>query len=343
MKKKDKVGNLPLKATAVGPSNIAFTKYWGQQDKKLTLPNSSTISMTLDKCYATTTVHFSPRNKKDVVVLKFMDDKERQVSGSKKKRVVDQLVRLRHLAGVKLKAKVVSHTSFPTGAGIASSAAGFSALTLAASTALGLDYNKKELSIMVRLAGSGSACRSVYGGYVEWKYGRTSNTSYAKQIAAADHWGLCDIVAVTSHKEKKVSSLDGHQLAPTSPHYKTRLKLMTDRNKKVENAIMKKDIKLLGGVLEEDAIELHMIAMTSNPPIFYFTPATLDVIYKVHELRQYGVFCYFTLDAGPNVHIICERKDKTRVKRSISKLSSVRLLIENGPGEGARVVKKHLF
>lgn len=272
-----------------------------------------------------------------------MDGEPEEVEGGKKRRVTAQLDRLRKMAGVDLKAKVLSHTNFPEGAGIASSAAGFSALTLAASQALGLSFDKKQLSIQTRLAGSGSACRSVFGGYVRWRSGDTSETSYAEQIAPPGHWSLRDIVAVVSEKEKKVSSLAGHQLAPTSPYYKGRLEQMEERNEQVQTAIMSRDLKLLGLILERDAIDLHLIAMSSNPPIYYWEPSTVLIMNEIRSWREEGLDAYFTLDAGSTVHTICQESDEQEVISRLQTIKGVRFVLSNRPGPGVSLSDNHLF
>ncbi len=330
--------------SAEARANIALTKYWGNKGGAETLANNDSISMTLgDECVARTTVRFSSEYVRDRVVLGFEGGEDVEVAGLKKDRVVDQINRFREMAGVDLCVRVLSHTSFPEGVGIASSAAGFSALTLATCEALGLKFDKKQLSIQTRWAGSGSACRSVFGGFVRWRAGETSETSYAEQIAPSDHWALRDIVVGVSRGEKKVSSLEGHRRAVKNPHYRQRLELMPGRNTQVESAILTRDFEMLAPVVEEDARDLHAIALTSNPPIIYWNGATLDLMRAVPEWRDEGVPCCYTMDAGPNVHIICEAEYEEEVLHRVSGLGVARFTFVNGPGEGARVVDDHLF
>ena len=186
------------KATAVAPSNIAFIKYWGTKDEVLRLPKNGSISMNLSNLLTTTTVEFSNAFKKDEVVL---NGKKEDIVGS---RTVKHLDRIRNLAKFKTKAKVVTENNFPSGTGLSSSASGFAALTVAGASAAGLHLSKKELSILAR-QGSGSACRSIPDGFVEWLDGDTSDTSYAISLYPADYWDIVDVVAVVSKNKKEVS------------------------------------------------------------------------------------------------------------------------------------------
>ncbi|MBI4999258.1 diphosphomevalonate decarboxylase [Candidatus Gottesmanbacteria bacterium] len=331
-----------MKATAVAPANIAFIKYWGKKDPSINLPFNDSISMNLSRCLTTTTVEFSQKykqsfssNKRDEVYIR--DEGKRATQ-----RVVDHLERIRKLGKSRLRAKVVSFNSFPSGVGIASSASGFAALTLAATVALGLKLSERQLSILARL-GSGSACRSVPDGFVEWKKGESSQTSYALSLAPEDFWDLRDIVVIVSLKKKKTSSLSGHAAALTSPYFKERLKNLPKRILKVKEAIESKDICLLGETSEEEAIDLHIIAMTSKPPIFYWEGKTLEIIKRVKEWREEGLAVYFTIDAGPNVHLICQGKDEEKVLKKLKEIKGIKQIIINKPAVGVRLVKEHLF
>src|SRR3989304_6673895 len=164
------------KATAIAPSNIAFTKYWGRKDEVLRLPENGSISMCLSDLLTTTTVEFSENYTKDEVIINGGG-----LEAGEAERVIKHLDRVRKMANISLKAKVVSNNNFPTGTGLSSSSSGFAALTLAASKAAGLNLSEKELSILAR-QGSGSACRSIPDGFVEWLDGDTNETSYAVSL-----------------------------------------------------------------------------------------------------------------------------------------------------------------
>lgn len=204
-------------ATAVAPANIAFIKYWGMRDPEHILPYNSSISMNLDACLTTTTVLFDPALDTDEITLTWYQQVPHPATGRPRERVGAHLDRLRQLAGVDTRARVTSQNNFPADAGIASSAAGFAALTLATAAALNLDLDTTTLSRLARRSGSGSACRSIPDGFVEW-YNGNDQKSIAVTIAPPEHWDLADIVAVVDMQPKKIGSAENHRLASTSPY-----------------------------------------------------------------------------------------------------------------------------
>lgn len=321
------------KATAISPANIAFIKFWGKKEPKLNIPFNDSISMNLSGCLTTTTVEFDKKLKNDEIFLGGV-----KVEGPGRERVVAVLAEVRKKAKIKFFAKVTSKNNFPSDAGIASSASGFSALALAASRAAGLKLSVKELSILARL-GSGSACRSIPEGFVYWKGGKDSKSSYAYSIAPPDFWDIRDLVAVTSSEKKKAGSGEGHSLARTSPYFGLRQRVLPGKIARIKRAILKKDFETFGKILEEEAIDLHVMAMTSSPPIFYWNGGTVEVMNEVWNLREKGIACYFTIDAGPNVHVICRGKDAAKIKKSLTKVKSVLFVIPNRPVAGARIIK----
>jgi len=208
------------------------------------------------------------------------------------------------------------------------------------------DLNQRlceELSRLARASGSGSAARSVYGGFVEWPAPNVSYESGAVQIAGTEHWDLCDVIAVVEIGPKVVSSLEGHRRALGSPYYETRQELLPARLEEVRRAIAARDIERLGPVLEEEAIDLHLIAMSSLPPIFYWSPGTVGVLRAVRELRQEGIQAYATMDAGANVHVICEDESVDDVASRLDSLSVVGFVIRDGVGAGPETDAEHLF
>ena len=210
-----------LKATAVASSNIAFIKYWGRKDEALRIPENGSISMNLSNLLTTTTVEFNPKFKEDIITIN--DHKEE----NDESRVIKHLDRVRKLAKISypsatLMAKVVSKNNFPTATGLSSSASGFAALTLAAAKAAGLNLSEKELSILAR-QGSGSSCRSIPDGFVEWLDGDTNETSYAVSLCPQNYWDIADVVAIVSRDKKEVSTTEGQKLVNSSPFFPVRL------------------------------------------------------------------------------------------------------------------------
>lgn len=325
------------KKSVISPANIAFIKFWGKKNPKLNIPFNNSISMNLDSCLTTTTVHYLENLKDDEVVIDC-----KKVDGEAKDRVVRILDIVRTWAKIKVKAKVSSINNFPSDAGIASSASAFSALALAASSSAGLKLSQKKLSILARL-GSGSASRSVVDGFSEWKKGTTTNNSYAIEIAKPNFWDLRDIVTVVSAEKKEKSSTEGHSVATTSPYFEKRQQELVKRTKNLKKAFQKKDIDTFGRLLEEEAMDLHVMAMTSRPPIFYLNSTTFAVMEALRELRKKEVKGFFTMDAGPNVHIICRQKDVEDINRVVKKISGVKSTIINKAGVGSKLTNNHLF
>jgi diphosphomevalonate decarboxylase len=329
------------RATAVAPANIAFVKYWGVQDAVLTLPYNESISMNLDRCLTTTTVAFDTRLDADEVVLKLHGHDEQPATGRAYARVVAQLDRVRALANVQTRAQVRSANNFPSDAGIASSAAAFAALTTAAVAALGLNLDEQALSVLTRQSGSGSACRSIPTGFVHWQNDGTDTGSYAVSVAPPDHWALADVVAVIDPGVKSVTSADNHRLVSTSPYFPARLQEVPGRIAQTLTAIRDRDLGQLGAVCESDAVSMHVVAMTAQPPTFYWYGGTLSVIHALRRWRNEGLFGYYTIDAGPNVHVICAQADAAEIERRLQALPDVQFTIANGPGVGVRIIEEN--
>lgn len=322
-----------MKTIAWAPSNIAFIKYWGKYNEKLRLPANSSISMNLSEAYTITSVEFNERFEKDVFLLN-----GKQIEDGEALRVFEHLKMIKELSKMKNHARIESKNNFPKASGIASSASGFAALTLAASKASGLELSEKELSILSRL-GSGSACRSIPEGFVEWKKGKTNTDSYAFSLFPPDYWELYDLIAVVGEGNKKISSTEGHAKAESSPFYKTRIKGMERKVSEIKKALSKKDFTHLGEIVEEEAVNMHSVMMTSVPPLFYWLPGTLSVMTQVLDLRKNGTECYFTIDAGPNVHVICQKSDFQLIKKKLSGVGEVKRILVNKVGKGAHLVE----
>lgn len=325
-----------MKSTAIAPSNIAFTKYWGRKDEVLRLPENGSVSMSLSHLLTTTTVEFSPDFKKDTVIIDGQEVKEDV------ERAIKQIDRVRKMAGINYKAKVVSKNNFPSGTGLSSSSSGFAALTLAATKATGLNLSEKQLSILAR-TGSGAACRSIPGGFVEWLDGNASDTSYSKTIFPKDYWKIADVVAVVSEHKKEVPTSEGHTNAQSSPFMEVRLSHMKKKNILVKKLIKNRNFKEFGELIEAEALELHSIMLTQTPHLIYWTPGTLRIMKLVSKWRTEGLPVYFTINTGQDIHLICQQKDSSKVQDKLKELDFVKEIIKNLPGDGARLTDNHLF
>jgi diphosphomevalonate decarboxylase len=319
-------------ATALANPNIALIKYWGNRNNDLRLPANGNISMNLDGLFTRTTVTFSASFGTDS--LRIGDE---VVTSPGLERVSTFLDLVRHMAGINERAEVVSENNFPIGTGIASSASAFAALALAASKAAGITLTKQELSRLAR-RGSGSASRSIPGGFVEWYMGETEPDSYAKSIAPPEHWDLVDCVAIVSTGHKKTGSAEGHPLAPTSPLQAARVADAYRRLDICRRAIMERDFESLAAIAELDSDMMHAVMMTSNPGLFYWKPASIAVMESVREWRKDGMQVLYTVDAGPNVHVICPREQAEGVERSLRELPGVSDVLVAGVGGPVRIV-----
>ena len=325
-----------FKSTALAHSNLAFIKYWGKKNEILKLPANSSLSVNLSNLYTITTVEFSEKFLTDEIKINQEENQKESL------RVVKHLYLIRKKARINWKAKVVSQNNFPKAAGFASSASGFAALTLATTKALELNLSEKELTILARL-GSGSACRSIPDGFVEWKTGEKNEDSYAYSIFPSNYWKISIFALVLKTSEKKISSSEGHRLAPTSPFFKTRLKKIDEKIFRLKKFIKERNFLSFGNLIENEALEMHAIMFTSQPSLIYWDEETIKLIKFVHELRMKKLPVYFTIDAGPNPYLICEEKNEKNLLKKLKKINAIKNIIINYPSTGAKVIKENLF
>jgi diphosphomevalonate decarboxylase len=318
--------------TARANSNIAFIKYWGNRDEDLRLPANPSLSMNIDGIHTQTTVRWDKALSSDILILngeRFTDDAL--------KRVTAHLDLIRQRADITTYAHIDSVNNFPMGAGIASSASSFAALTVAAVEAAGLVLSERELTTLAR-QGSGSASRSVPAGFVEWHAGATNAESFAESIAGVEHWGLVDVVAVISSGHKAVGSKRGHTTANTSDLQAARLAGASERLRLCKQALLERDFPTFAEVVEHDSNLMHAVMMTSRPPLFYWLPTTLTIMEQVRRWRADGLSVCYTLDAGPNVHCLCLAADAPQVKAELEAIEDVQTVLSGGPGDGAVIV-----
>jgi len=320
-------------ASAAAHPNIAFIKYWGNRDALLRLPLTGSISMALDGLETRTSVCFDVNFQADSFTLNGEEQQDESLA-----RVSGFLDHVRELAGSAAFARVESENNFPTAAGIASSASAFAALALAASTAAGLSLDEHALSALAR-RGSGSACRSVPGGFAEWLPGSTDADSYAVQVAPAAHWNLVDLIVILHAGRKSVGSTEGHALAGTSPLNGLRVAGAPDRLTECRQALLGRDFERFARVVEADSHWMHAVMRTSSPPLFYWTPDTETVLWHVLAWRKQGQSLCATVDAGPNVHVIALDSEKDWAEEQLRGLPGVEQILCARPGGGARLLE----
>jgi diphosphomevalonate decarboxylase len=308
-------------------------KYWGKADSALNVPAVGSLSITLDDLCSETEVEFDPALERDSLTL---DDKR---DPEALERVSACLDLLRGRAGVAARARVVSRNNFPTGAGLASSASGFAALVAAAAAALDLSLSKKELSVLAR-RGSGSAARSIFGGYVQMHAGMSSDgsDSYAEPLLDASAWPLRVVVAITSRGRKPTGSTEGMRVsAATSPYYAAWVATSAADVDAAKAAIRGQDFAALAAVAEHSCLKMHALAMSSSPPLIYWNAATLGCIDAVRRLQRDHVDVFFTIDAGPQVKAVCLPEHEAMVASTLQAVPGVVDVIATGLGAGVEI------
>jgi diphosphomevalonate decarboxylase len=322
--------------TAVAGTNIALVKYWGKRDAALNLPATGSLSLTLDGLGTRTTVCFDggPTDR-----LQLDGAPAAEADRGRTSAFLDHV---RERAGITTRALVTSANSVPTAAGLASSASGFAALAVAAARAAGLSLSTDELSALARL-GSGSAARSLHGGFARMARGERADGSdaIAHPLPGGDDWDVRLVVAVTAVGRKPMGSTAAMQhTARTSPFYRAWIETVEDDLSQATRAIEARDLAALGRVAERSALRMHATAMAADPPIVYWNPATLAAIDRVRALRDAGTPAYFTIDAGPHVKALCAAADAPAVTAALADVPGVLRTLVAAPGPGARVVEE---
>jgi len=319
-----------MKATVRARANIALIKYWGKANAALNIPAVGSISITLDGLWSETEVEFDESLASDTLVL------DGQSRSSQLERVTECLELVRARAGVECAARVLSHNNFPTGAGLASSASGFAALAAAAAGALDLELSPRSLSIIAR-QGSGSAARSIFGGFVEMHAGSMpdGSDSFAEPLLAPDAWPLEVVIAITERGEKAVSSRAGmEQSASSSPYYSDWVATSPADLGLGRQAVLSQDFEKLSDVAEHSCLKMHAVAMATQPPLIYWNAATLACLHAVRELRRSGTPVFFTIDAGPQLKAVCEPGTGLDVERTLRDVPGVVDTLVTGLGPG---------
>jgi len=321
-------------STARANVNVALVKYWGKRDTALNLPATGSISLALDGLGTEAAVAFCVGSEADRVVIDGVD-----AAGEEASRVARFLDLVRARARRRERASVAMRSTVPRGIGLASSAAAFAALALAASRAAGLALDPPELSALAR-RGSGSAARSIFGGFVEWHRGERADgvDSFAEPLAPVDHWDVRTVVAVTSTAPKAVSSRDGMLRTAASPFYPAWVAGAEGDLAETRAAIRARDLEALGLVAEHSALKMHAAALAARPPLVYWRPATVDCIHRVWALRAEGVPAFFTIDAGPQVKVLCAPADAPRVAAALEAVPGVERIVTCRPGRGAELI-----
>jgi diphosphomevalonate decarboxylase len=325
-------GMLPA-CTARANVNLALVKYWGKRDPMLNLPATGSISLTLDGLGVEAEVAFDAGETDELLI------EGAPATGEERERLARFLDLLRGEAGRRERARIATRANVPRGIGLASSAAAFAAIALAGSRAAGLRLEPPALSALAR-RGSGSAARSIYGGFVEWRRGERADggDSIAEPLAAVEHWDVRVVVAVTTSAAKSVSSRDGMTRAATSAFYPAWLAGADADLAAARAAIHRRDLEALGLLAEHSALKMHAVGLGARPPLLYWRGATVECLHRVWALRAEGTQAFFTVDAGPQVKVLCAPADAERVSAALRAVPGVERVLTCAPGGAAEVV-----
>ena len=319
-----------MRATATAQPNIALIKYWGKRDSQRNLPAVGSISITLADLRTTMRVEFDDPPGGDVLVV------NGEVSESMLPRVSRCLDSV--AGGDRARASVTSDSNFPIAAGLASSAAAFAALVVAADAAAGTAYGRDRLASLAGRA-SGSAARSLYGGYVELE--NAGDDIRLRELCGPGDWPLCVVVAITSSGPKSVSSTVAMETSrETSPFYSRWVEQQDADLAEARTAIAERDFARLGSVAEHNCLKMHSVMWGSRPPMVFWNATTIACMEAVRELQAGGTAVFFTIDAGPQLKAVCEPADADLVRRSLERISGVEQVIVTGLGDSARAVAR---
>ncbi|WP_080145588.1 diphosphomevalonate decarboxylase [Marinilactibacillus piezotolerans] len=314
-------------------TNIALIKYWGKENEALIIPKNNSLSLTLDAFYTDTKVTFKADLAADELIL---DGEKQDQTALKKVSAVLDLIREK--AGMTEFATVESVNYVPTAAGLASSASGLAALAGAANEAAGLNLSSEALSRLAR-RGSGSASRSIYGGFVEWEKGTDDQTSVARPVDDAN-WDIGMLFIIVKDAKKDVSSRDGmRRTVETSPFYDGWLATLDRDLAEMKAAISEQDIDKVGTIAERNALKMHATTLGANPPFTYWSADSMVAMDAVRTLRKEGHSVYFTMDAGPNVKVICKQSEMKTIKQALCAYFGEEQIISAAPGPGIQVME----
>jgi len=319
-----------MHASATAHPNVALIKYWGKRDEADNLPAVGSISVTLGALTTETTVNFDDSLEHDVLIL------NGQEQAAERPRLVACMDELRRLGNEQRFAVVTSKNDFPTAAGLASSASGYAALVTAGAAAIGLDGGDPRLLDIARI-GSGSAPRSMFGGFVLLQ--NADQGTVCEQILGPADWPLMVVVAVTTDAQKTITSRVGMEKSRlTSAYYDAWVESHATDMQQALGYIRRKDFFSLAELAECNCLKMHSVMMTTRPPLLYWLPETLACMRKVVELRAEGVPVFFTVDAGPQVKAICLPTSANAVADALREIPGVRRIIISDLGEGAHLV-----
>ena len=317
-------------------TNIALIKYWGKRNKELFLPVTSSLSLTLDQFYTDTALSWNGQTPTDTFTLNGQVQDANAVQ--KVSRFIDMF---RESSGINHSVHINSVNHVPTAAGLASSASAFAALAGACNLALDLQLDAQTLSTYAR-QGSGSASRSLLGGFVEWHKGEgdESASSYAEAFDDAD-WDLAMVFVIINRNAKKIDSRLGMEHTnQTSPFYALWPQEVEKDLAMIKPAIKAHDLDTVGQIAEHNAMKMHAMTIAAKPSFTYWEPASIEAMTIVRELREQGIPAYITMDAGPNVKVLCRASQAETIKAAFAPRFGADQVVIAKPGPAAHPLEK---
>lgn len=317
-----------MQATAIAQPNIALIKYWGKRDVERNLPAVGSISITLRELFTRMRVEFDDTAPQDVLT----------VNGIQDEKMLPRLSAcLDRVAGPnRPRASIESTCNFPIAAGLASSASSFAALTVAGAAASGEKLEREQLASLAGQA-SGSAARSLYGGFVELR--NTDQDIEVATIRDAGDWPLSVVVAITESGPKHVGSTEAMEISrKTSPFYSQWIEHQDEDLNTAREAILRRDFEQLAEIAEHNCLKMHSVMWASRPPVVYWNSATMRCLQTIRKLQGDGVGVFFTIDAGPQVKAVCLPEHADKVRAALDATEGVSDVLLSGLGDAARLV-----
>ena len=316
-----------MQGTATAQPNIALIKYWGKRDLERNLPAVGSISITLRELYTRMQVQFDESLSVDTLSVNDVPDEA----------MLPRLAScLDQVAGVdRPRARIASTCNFPIAAGLASSASAFAAVTVAAAGATGKTFDTDTLSNLAGRA-SGSAARSLFGGFVELQ--NLDDEIRCRTIREAGDWPLSVVVAITAKGPKAVGSTEAMEISrKTSPFYSSWVEQQHEDLDAARTAIAARDFEKLASIAEHNCLKMHSMMWASRPPMVYWNAATMRCLQTVRQLQGEGIGVFFTIDAGPQVKAVCLPEHVAAVEDALRGTAGVADVMKTGLGEGARL------
>ena len=319
-----------MQATAIAQPNIALIKYWGKRDIDRNLPAVGSISITLSELQTQVSVDLNIDQSTDVL---FVNEDENPAMLPRISACLDRV-----LGSDRPRARIRSRSNFPIAAGLASSASAFAATTVAAAGAGNLSLGTEELA---RLAGasSGSAARSLYGGFTE--LANSGDSIELTSLCDEGGWPMQVVVAITASGPKATGSTEAMEISrETSPFYSNWIAQQEHDLEVARTAIAGQDFTQLAAIAEHNCLKMHSVMWASRPPMIFWNAATMRCLQTVRRLQGDGRQVFFTIDAGPQVKAVCLPDDAEAVRQALAETPGVQEIMMTGLGSAARLVEE---